>query len=276
MSTAVSAANIPGLLAPAQEFLVHNAGDNEIIGRFDAQQVAIPPISKVIFPDPKNPDKFHSGKDTEGNWIPGSLVVRDIIGERVCSGHVAQRWEAAAAIRHILGVDPTAKTMSGPYWEAGISILPLHPTPELVEQVAVEGRKRYEVFQLEQDRNLVAAYNEAAAKIRQFGLIPQSPPARYYQATKRLETAEQQGFRAFTRDDDDLKQRAIEKAMELAKEAAASLPKGASVDTDELVKRLLADEVFQKQVMDSVGFRLKRFKAEDRKSAKEQEPQPEA
>lgn len=183
---------VPGLFTPQREFILHNATDDPIILAYDGDSKEVPPFDKVVLPHPKYPDVSCSARDADGDFIPGTLVIRDVVENRHANADDGitnargDRWDAAAAIRHCLGIDPTTREANSMWYKRGISLLPANPTKDVVRQVASEGRARFEEFRLANDRETVNGYHERASKHRALGLHPQPPPAEFYAAEARL------------------------------------------------------------------------------------------
>lgn len=264
MSRAVVDENVMQFLAPVMEFVLHNATDEPVAIMYDGETRIVPPINAVTQPHPKFEDVCYSAKDSEGNWIPGTLVVRDVVRDTVLGefGEKRNFWSAASAIKHSLQIDVKRGTAEGPYAKRGLSVLPANPTPATVAKVAAAGRARYEEWIVDQARATVEQYNDRNSALRAAGHAP-IPLGRDYDRAAALlnarqnkeisraqatlgvaETLAQQAESAALEEE---KSRAEEaevedylekKIQELAQEASA--PR--EMTPDELVARITADK----------------------------------
>lgn len=191
---------IPGLFAPQREFMIHNASDDEIVLGYDGETFTIPSADQVVEPHHKFADTFCSGRDSVGNLIPGTLIVRDKIDDRNANADLegnrarGDRWDAAAAVRHCLGVDPKTKIPGSVWYERGISLLPIGATPDLVKATQKAGAARWEKFRLHNDRELVNSVMAKSAKEKALGFYPTPPPAAFEKAQQRLLVAASAGI----------------------------------------------------------------------------------
>lgn len=187
------------LFAPQRQFLIHNATDRPIELGYDGETFVIPAHNEIVEPIPTALDKFASGQDAAGNYIPGTLLIQDKIGNRNANADLlgnnarGDRWDSAAAVRHSLGVTENDRKPSSAWYRKGISLLPNNPTPDVVTQTQIEGRKRFEKFRLETDRDMVNTFRERAGKHRALGLHPDAPPPEFFEAEARLQNAAKAG-----------------------------------------------------------------------------------
>lgn len=192
--------NIPGLFTPQREFCIHNSSDEPIALCYDGDDFVVPAFNEVQKPHPKYPEVFHSMQDAEGNFIPGTLVIRDKIENRNANADLlgkdsrGDRWDSAAAVRHCLGVDLKSKQPSSAWWNKGISLLPIGATPDVIKAAVKDGRERWAKFQLVSDRELVNSFAARTSKEKQLGLLPMPVPATVAEAQARLVQAASKGI----------------------------------------------------------------------------------
>lgn len=145
--------------APPQSYAVHNATDDIQWVRFDGEERAIPPFTKVAEKIPSRLDG--PVLDSKGAPRPGTLAIFDVQGERACSdGGRAPFWSAREAIKHSLGIDTTRGVATGPSAEKGLSFIPANCTDAQFAKIAREGRARYMLWIEKHAVDVVAAYDE--------------------------------------------------------------------------------------------------------------------
>lgn len=166
-------------LAPPPGFTVHNATDEAITVMYDGETMTIPSIGEVIYPSPTAPDMFFSAKDANGEYIPGTLVIRNKEGERCLPFGTRPAWTAAAAIKHCLGIDVMTGDAHGPYYKRGLSVMPTNPSVEAVAQIRAAGIARYEIWRVTWAKDVVEQYTQRAAKWRALNLTPEAPPIEF-------------------------------------------------------------------------------------------------
>ncbi len=256
------------LFIQTREFLVLNGSTEPVTLRYDGEEFVIPASDKVVKPD--NSRKFSSGLDSEKQLIPGSLVIKDIYGARGCPDDISgnargNMWDAGACIAHCLGIDPLTRQASGKLAERGITMLPLSPSPELVEQTRAESAEKYKKFKQSWANETVEAYQAKANQHRALGLHAALPAAEYYEALKTIKDAEKEHEEkiqelGFTQDPlkesgDDL--------LEIAREAATSLVKERpELDKDAVVEMLMNDPKYRAKI-DS--YRIKNWNKKGKK-----------
>ena len=166
-------------LAPPPGFVVHNATDEDIEITFDGETMIIPNFDRVMLPHPIFDHVPCSAKDADGEYIPGTLLIRNKEEERGSPYNNKGPWLAAKAIKHCLDIDVTTGVASGAYYKRGLTVMPTGPTKEIVEQILADGRSRYEVWRLGWAKETVEAFNDRASKWRALNLTPQAPPMDY-------------------------------------------------------------------------------------------------
>lgn len=166
-------------LAPPPGFTIHNATDEDITITFDAEEMTIPAVDKIVYPHPIHPHVPCSAKDADGDWIPGTLVISNKVGDRGSPFNDKGDWLAAKAIKHCLDIDVTTGVAEGPYYKRGLTVIPSNPSKELVQQILADGLSRYESWRLVWAKETVEAYSDKASRWRSMNLQPQAPPLDY-------------------------------------------------------------------------------------------------
>jgi len=158
-------------LAPVREFCLHNATDEPILIMYSGETRIIPAKDQIAYPHPKFEDVCYSAKDMDGDWIPGTLVLRDMV-QMYMNGQEGQVWSAANAIKHALDIDIKSGLASGKYAERGVSLLPPSPSKELVHKLAADGRRRYEAWRIKTAKEVAEAYEGRIAALKAAGHNP--------------------------------------------------------------------------------------------------------
>jgi hypothetical protein len=145
-----------------REYVLLNSSDKEARPRGLGKTVIIPAFNVVG----TNP-----ARDNEGNPIPGTTVVKDMLKVDPVTGRPTGdiEWNAALGIRHILGIDPNTGEALGPWAEQGLSLVSSTEDPKEVAKVRAEGRARWEDFELAQARETVRAHKEFNQAKKRFG-----------------------------------------------------------------------------------------------------------
>ena len=253
-----------------REFLVLNPTDRVITLAYDGETFQIPSNDQVLKPV-ANALKPYSGKNSNGEYIPGSLLLRDISGERGCpdNGNRGDYWSAEKCLVHCLRIDKVSKQPSGPMFDMGIAILPLSPAPELVERVREAGREKWKIFRVAQAQQTMADAEEAAQSRIKKGL--QAPilgreheeaamiiaEARKAQQKKIAELMGTSGEGAVEgSSDEDLTSFARLAAEKAARQVEGEQP---GVDRDALVDILMADPKFKDAI--KAKYKMRKLRA---------------
>lgn len=171
----VSYDGIGGLLPP-QEFCVHNATDEPVEMRYDGETRVIPPFAAVAKEDPKHADVCFSLRGEDGEYIPGTLVLRDIASTKLYTdGGTSDRWSAAECIRHALGIDVRSRMAYGVLASKGVSFIPAGASKADVARIADAGRRRYVLWYEENASAIISAYEERNSSRARFGEKPLPP-----------------------------------------------------------------------------------------------------
>ncbi len=218
-------------LAPPPGFTVHNATDEAITVTYDAETMTIPAIGDVIYPAENAPDVFFSAKDADGDWIPGTLVIRNKEGFRCQPFGDRPVWLAATAIKHCLGIDVKTGEAHGPFFKRGLSVMPANPTKEMIHEIRAAGLDRYDIWRVQWAKETVEAYSQRANKWRSLNLTPEPPPIEFDIAQAVLER--------------DQQRRKTEIAKRFGKEAVGIIdpviPSEVKVSKEEVLASLLSD-----------------------------------
>lgn len=171
-------------LNPIREFVVHNATDEQVVITYDAETRWIPPVNQITYPHPKFTDTCHSAKDSNGDWIPGTLILRDVYNEKDLGefGESRSLWSAANAIKHALGIDVRTGQADSDYAKRGLSVMPPNPEPETVAAIVADGRDRYEEWRIKQARETVDSYDDKNAARARVSMNPVPAGQDYHKA----------------------------------------------------------------------------------------------
>lgn len=240
-------------LTPVREFIVLNATDERVEIAYSGETRYVPP-NHVILGDG---EPFQSAKDSEGNYIPGTLVIEDMFEQKEL-GEMADlkiHWSAAEAIKHSLGINVRTGEATGHTAKKGVSVLPPKPTPELVDKIRSEGRARYEDWMVDSAKNLVDSY-DAKNEARQRVGMNAVPPGKDYERAFAILNAHRK--RQQTQAEGDLGlQPTDDFEADLAAAIMAKLG-GVEEDKEALVARLMNDKEFVKALKQKYAVRKKR------------------
>lgn len=153
--------------------------DHGTLHFYGGQRVTIPASNQVVQKNKKF-DVYHSFQKSDGSYVPGTLVIWDLHETPPGGGGTQKIWDAEAAIRDVLGIDPKSGEMTGMYASKGLRLLPNDPTDEVVDAVKAESKTAWEDFIYQTDLATVTADNERARVAQMRGQMP-APPAPYIQ-----------------------------------------------------------------------------------------------
>lgn len=236
-----SALPVPRFVRVVQTYTLHNGTPKAITAKWASRSFTIPACDALG----TEPARYANGQP-----IPGTLVLGD--GWTLnAEGHVPQggppNWLASEAIRNILGIDAETGEAIGDYARAGISFLPENPSPELVAQVAEDGRRRYVESMRGWARETIAGYESAHEKAKMAGVDAKPFGRDYAEAVSILkqEDADNRGQvsvpvapEADVDGDVEFLVFAKAKALELANKGAKNM----DVNREALAEELLQDE----------------------------------
>ena len=168
-------------LTPVREFTLHNSTDEAISFMYDGETRVVPSSKDIVYPHPKFADVCHSAQDEDGDYIPGTIVLKDVIAEKEFGqyGETDMVWSASNAIKHCLEIDVSSGIASGSYAKRGLSLLPPNPSKELVKEVAEYGRDRYFDWKVAEAKSIVESYDEKTQARQRVGMNA-VPPGRDY------------------------------------------------------------------------------------------------
>lgn len=253
-----------------REFLVLNASDEPAVMAYDGETPTIPAKDKVTYPDPKAPHREFSGKDSEGNWIPGSLLLRDKMGERACAdiepGQLNPRgsyWSASECIKHALGINPVSRQAEGLLSKRGVGILPLNPSPETVQKLREQLADSNVDFMLQWAKDTLQAYMMKHNTWQAKGMQPLPPGKDYYKAkqivdayNKKMASAAGVDADGYLNDAESTSDEIMALAKELAEDAAEKMLDGTpDADLQALVSKLMGNKKFQNLVKETHDIR---------------------
>jgi len=143
-------------------FVLHNAGLRPRNVGFIGFSWTVPARDAIVYPNAQFPDVPHSGKDADGDWIPGTVEISDGRIGGTHSGEEDRFFDAQMAVTHILGI--VQGQALGHHAKSGLSLLPQKPTKDQVREVFAQGKARFEASLLDSAQAIVSdheARNEA-------------------------------------------------------------------------------------------------------------------
>lgn len=165
---------VVNFMTPPRSYVVHNATDGKVEVSWNSTTFTLPPSDQIIEESKENNTRY-SAKDSNGTYIPGTLVLADKYREAdPWLGGQELLWSASEAIKNALGIDTTTGEASGVLAIKGVSLLPFEPAPEVVAAVVAEGKKRFEEFRIVEAEQIVAAHEAANQTRKQLGM-PEIP-----------------------------------------------------------------------------------------------------
>lgn len=174
---------------PKRQFILHNAGPEPVELRYGGETKVVPPSTEVIYPHPQYPEMFASGKDADGDYIPGTIQLEDIYEKDPVTGAEKLIWDCWEAAKHCLGLDPRTGEALGKQAARGTSLIPQGASKEDIAEISAAGRLRYEDFRIGEARAVVAAHDEDNARRRRQGHIEIPGDSSYEQALMVLAAA---------------------------------------------------------------------------------------
>lgn len=177
----------PGLdfMIQPKEYVLLNSTDEEIIMQHHGETRRIPPRNKVVKPHKKYTDVPHSMQDAQGRYIPGTLIIADIVAEGPMGGTQIV-WQAAQAIKERLGIDTQTGTYTAAMALRGLSVVPPDADMELIRKIDADGIARWKKFRIRQAAALVANYDARNEKRKATGLGALAPDVQYLRAEAAL------------------------------------------------------------------------------------------
>lgn len=175
-------------LTPVREFTLLNSTDEPIVLQFDGETRVLPPVDVIIKPHPQYDDVCCSALDEDGDYIPGTLVLKDVYEDRAFGAFMdgKMHWSAASAIKHCLEIDVATGEANGKYAKKGVSVLPPNPSKALVAKINSEGQDRYLEWKVQEARDIVETYGAQQAAFQKVGMAAPPPGRDYERALKIL------------------------------------------------------------------------------------------
>lgn len=154
-----------------KEYVLVNPTDEAIEFGYGGETRTVPPTNKVTKPHAKFDDVPHSAKDEDGEFIPGTLLLKDLYGPHSFAlGGEEKVWDAAQAIRHCLGIDVKTGVATGKYAERGLTVAPRVYTRAIIEQLKAAGRIRYNDWRVQAARAVVEAHDARNFALQKAGM----------------------------------------------------------------------------------------------------------
>jgi hypothetical protein len=177
----------PGLdfMIQPKEYILLNSTDMEIILQHHGETRRIPPRNKVIKKHKKYSDVPCSMKDAKGRYIPGTLVIGDIVADAPMGGKEIV-WQAAEAIKERLGIDTNTGTYTSAMALRGLSVVPPDADMELIKKIDADGVARWKQFRIREAAATIATYDDRNEKRRALGGSALPPDEKYLRAEAAL------------------------------------------------------------------------------------------
>lgn len=192
------------------KYVVFNGGDRNkpVDLSYSGENFTVPKANEVV--EDKGNGRFCSAKDSEGNYIPGTLVIHDIDTPRVWYDRqgndvgaqraemmkLATQWSAVGCLKHCLGLDPVNGTANSLLTARGVTILPYNPDPEFVKMVREGCEKLYRDWGYNQDLVTVEFFDRDNARRLAQGGASLLPTVGYQEAVARINMRRKEGFLA--------------------------------------------------------------------------------
>jgi hypothetical protein len=166
-------------------FILHNAKPEKAFVGWGGTQWWLPARDEI---------GAKPGRDAEGNPIPGTTVVEDIVITDMAGELVGEPGESAAVsakqvVEHALGFNAKTGTAQSSYALSGISLLPNKASTEQIARVIAEGTRRWEEFDLQSARQIVSAEEQKVAAHQKAGMSSPPPSRAYEVAVQKLNAA---------------------------------------------------------------------------------------
>ncbi len=242
-----------------REFLLLNSGNEPIEIQYDAETIFFPAGDKIFEPSPSR--RFNSGQNSLGEYIPGSLLLKDIAGARggpdldPGSDKRGEYWSASKFIKHVLKLEAgkSLESMWGVYADKGLTVLPMNPDPETVKTTRDQARKRYFKFMEKWASDTLYYYEAKANKAKTKGLDTGRPGEDFYVARKMLKDIDATREASVgDSDDNPSENEMLALARSLAEEAATkALDGNPDADLQALVSKLMDSKKFQNMVKET-------------------------
>ncbi len=274
-----------------REFLLLSGAHTSTRLCYDAEHFTIPAKDEIVKPNERAPHLPHSGKTSEGEWIPGSLLVRDIPGARGCpddptsDGVTAGNargdfWDAKRAIMHCLGIDPITRKATSSYSDKGIVVLPTNPSGDLLRVEREKVAAKAKAFNIKCADQTVRDWAAEANSKKKNGVEPGLPGNDYYDALEILGEAKKEHKRrvaamgmedpfmdaaegAVGDDDSEL----IALARIAAEKVAGKLSATEDIDKDAVIEMMLKDPEWMKAIKKQAQVRkLSKKELKDKES----------
>lgn len=140
-------------MVPPKDFIVINPCDEwqQIIS--SPVEFSVPPRDVAVTKATHNGGDAFSAVDSDGDPVPGTLVITDVWSDGVLI------WNASVGLRTALGVSPSGEYKTG-LGLKGLAVLPSGATREEIEEVRAQGVERLNASRVQSARDTVAAHDE--------------------------------------------------------------------------------------------------------------------
>ncbi len=164
------------LLNDQKEYVLINVGPKPIGVPYGGETIIVPPgaqgHARIEAYNPATPHKLCSYKNpTNGKYVPGTSVVRDIVKVDQRYGSRQVIWDAAEFIRERIGVDCQLE-----YGKRGVAWAPTDASMDDLAQAAREAYPRWFASEIKDAKNVVAE-EEQRLKVAQQRNMPAGAPS---------------------------------------------------------------------------------------------------
>lgn len=150
MSAEFTPESVKFLMRPSG-FTVLNSTDEVFEFTFDGNSRFIPARGDVVYPNLASGYEdvcFSATYEGEEEYIPGSLIIRDLPRLTNALGGSQLLWSAEVAVKNVFQVDAAGNMTSSSIFKKGLSLLPESPTRTQVAIADRKGRERWKRWQI--------------------------------------------------------------------------------------------------------------------------------
>lgn len=164
------------VLNHSKEYVLINVGARTVAIHYGGETVWVPPgargVAQVERENPASPHKRSSYRNpTNGKYVPGTIVVKDIVKVNQQFGSREVIWDAAEFITERIG-----ENCEKEYGKRGISWAPADATMEDLAQAMREAHPRWLAAEIRDAKTVLAEENERL-RVAQMRNAPATPPS---------------------------------------------------------------------------------------------------
>jgi hypothetical protein len=169
---------IAAFVGRVNEYRILNCSSAPVVAACSGTQITFPAINQIVDESSATANKFVSMKDDKGNYVPGTLVVKDIYNKNKLV------WDAKEAMKVFLGISPSG-SLDSSFAICGFRLVPEDVTPEEFAAIRAEGLEAWENWATTQAQHTVADFMVRVSRQQAAGLPPPMAPP-YVQEAKKL------------------------------------------------------------------------------------------